>query len=84
MGYTIQRRKAGLHRTIVAYCVIISVVMLRNDYLALAENDNLLSAMSPAIIMFAPLLLAAVAVIMGRKYYPASTPASGDSAQPNA
>lgn len=80
----IPRQKKGGHTTIIFYCVVIPVIMLRNEYLAIAEPSDGLSVMYKSLVIFAPLLFAAAAVFVGRQYYLSPTPAPSDSSQSNA
>lgn len=80
----IPRQTKGGHTTLIFYCVFIPLIMLRNEYVDIAEPLNGLSVMYRSIVIFAPLLLAGAAVFFGRQYYLSAPPVSSESAQSNA
>lgn len=79
----IPKQVKGSMTSVVAYCVIISAYMLRVEYVTDAVSGGGLSAMTRAIATCAPLLLAAVAVLIGRKYYASDVASTKDTARTN-
>jgi small-conductance mechanosensitive channel len=80
----IPRRKKGTVFAVVLYCVLISANMLRIEYIADSANEAVLAAMFRTIVTCTPLLLAAVATLIGREYYVLAAPASERSASTGA
>lgn len=75
----IPRQRKGSLFAVVIYCVVITANMLRVEYIADAESEAVFSAMFRTIVVCAPLLLAAVAVLIGRKYYVSAAPSTEDT-----
>jgi hypothetical protein len=84
VGFMIPRPEKVSLFGVVAYCVIIAANMLRVEYIADAGSQAVFSAMSGTMVMSAPLLLAAVAVIIGRKYYGSAASSTEDTARTSA
>jgi hypothetical protein len=81
---TIPRQRKGGHTTIAFYCVLISVITLRNEYVAFGDIPNVFDLMFRSIVLYTPLLMAAIAVVVGRQYYLGSVLPSGDSMRSDA
>lgn len=69
MANQIRRPTKGVLFTLVGYCAVISALIIRNEYLASAGGDDFQAVMVVATFVCAPLFVAGIFILLGRRFY---------------
>ena len=65
----VRRPARRLAYALAGYCFVISFLNLRGEYLHAVAIDDFRGVLPRAILVHAPLLLAGICVVVGRKFY---------------